>query len=162
MTLVMRKQIAKEALRFLYGDKGGWYRDGYTNLSVPIGKMCIEHVVPRHLLPRFLAWDLNNLLVIDTDLNRSIHVSDTKFGEDRFTFSPPENKGQVSRMCAHMLEKCNTLQRPVNNHVVIDPFLMMKWNYEYPVSDHEKYMNDYIFCIQGTYNEYIDGKYMSE
>ena len=74
------------------------------------------------------------------------------------TFCPSENKGQVARICAHMIDRCNDSKHKITVSSVIDPFLMEEWNREYPVSDHEKYVNNYIYDIQGTYTEYVDGK----
>lgn len=36
MVLLMGKPIAKVVLRFLFGGQGNWYRDGYTNLMIPV------------------------------------------------------------------------------------------------------------------------------
>ena len=162
MSLSLRKPLAKEAMRFLYG-RGGMYMDGYTKTMVPRSKLYLEHVVPKSLIPRELEWDLNNLLIINREHKH--HRDGTKFGDktlDGITFCPQENKGKIARMCAHMLDKCFMLKYPISNSIVMDQALMMKWHHENPVSDHEKYVNNYIFRVQGEYNEYVDGKDIGE
>jgi len=159
MVLLMGKPIARVVLRFLFGGQGNWYRDGYTNLMIPVSRVSIEHVVPRSLLPKKMVWDLNNLLIVDKGLNN--YRSNTKFGRSTLrgvTFCPAENKGQIARICAHMIDSCNGTSYSESASSVIDPFLMEEWSREYPVTDHEKYINNYIYDIQGTYNEYVDGK----
>jgi len=162
MVLIMGKPLAKVVLRFLYCGQGNWYRDGYTNLMIPTSKVSIEHVVPRSLLPKKMVWDINNLLIVDKDLNN--YRSNTKFGSKTLrgvTFCPPQNKGQVARICAHMLDRCHDSNHVINPRTVIDPILLVGWSRDYPVTDHEKYVNNYIYETQGTYNEYVDGKEMT-
>ena len=47
-------------------------------------------------------------MIVDKDLNN--FRSNTKFGNSILrgvTFCPSENKGQVARICAHMIDRCN-------------------------------------------------------
>ena len=76
------------------------------------------------------------------------------FGEGLFI---PKNKGQVARICAHMIDKCEEENVIVNKkNEIIKIETMLKWNDLFPVSDIEKYSNEIIFDVAGTYNEYIE------
>ena len=132
----------------LYG-----YNDLYTNMKLLPKSTTIEHVVPKSRLPKTAIWDLNNLVLIDKDLNQ--FRGNTKFGTKTIkavSFCPKFNKGHVSRICAHMFEKYpNT-----NTKLVIDKKTLLLWNEMYPVTDFEKYVNEYIFNVQGTFNRFTE------
>lgn len=163
----MSKPDTRTILRILFGryivSQGHMgYIDGYTNIVLPKSRSSIEHVVPRCHLPKSRVWDLNNLLIVDKAINN--HRSNTKFGERTIrgiTYCPPKNKGMVSRICAHMIEECERMKHDVESGLIIDPDLMVKWHEENPVTDHERYLNECVFEIQGTYNTFVDGKHMS-
>lgn len=163
----MSKPNTRAVLRIVFGRyivSGGpmGYLDGYTNIVLPKSRTSIEHVVPRCHLPKGSVWDLNNLLIVDKTINN--HRSNTKFGEKTVrgvTYCPPKNKGVVSRICAHMLEECERMKHEVDPSLIIDPDLMAKWHEENPVTDHERYLNECVYEIQGTYNAFVDGKHMS-
>ena len=99
--------------------------------------------------------DSNNLLLVDKHINMS--RGNKPFGEGLFI---PKNKGQVARICAHMIDKCEEENVIVNkNNEIIKIKTMLEWNDLFPVSDIEKYANEIIFDVTGTYNEYIESDY---
>lgn len=123
----------------------------------PLTHRSMEHVVPKSRIPTGSRWNLHNLLVVDKNVNH--FRSNTKFGDKTIhnvSFCPPENKGAVSRICAHMFDECSRIQHELNHDLVINRDLMLQWNEENPVTDIEKYANDYIYNVQGTHSEYVD------
>lgn len=125
---------ARMLLRFLYNYKKGFFRDGYSNLILPRESISIEHVVPRCHLPANKIWDLNNLLLVDKYTNSQ--RLNARFGRESvhgLSFCPANDlcKGQVSRICAHMIDTY-----ALNQDEIIPKDLMLEWHIDYPVSDH--------------------------
>lgn len=157
---ILSKSNIKSILRLIYCTRDNVnapykFRDGYTDTVLPMNRFSIEHVVPRCYLPQTRLWDLNNLLVVDKDLNN--FRSNTKFGQihcQNLSFCPPckESRGVVSRICAHMLYTCPSLDQ----NLIIDKETMIRWNEEYPVTDLERQRNSRIYMYQGTYNKFVD------
>jgi len=152
----MGRSQAKSVLGSLSGKRN---TDFYTDLYIPPSKISLEHVVPRSRLPPGLIWDIHNLRIVDRDLN-SVR-SNTRFGNktiQNVSFCPYKNKGSVSRICAHMFDACKDIDYNMKEDLVIDRLLMLQWDEKYPVTDEEKYMNDHIYFVQGTYNKYVEGE----
>ena len=154
----LTKIEARTILRVIYCTKASKERrvDGYTNNILVPGRESIEHVVPKCHLPRSRWWDLHNLLLIDTKINND--RSNTKFGEMTYkgtSFCPsnPASKGTVARICLHMFDTCTPLLKKKND--IISDELLLEWDMEYPPSDTEKYANEFIYEVQGTYNKFI-------
>ena len=142
---------ARKTLELIYCGKS-LFLDPYTGVINDLNKCSIEHVLPKSKIPNNMKWDLHNLLLVDKHINMS--RGNKPFGEGLFV---PKNKGQVSRICAHMFDKCEKENVIVNeNDEIIKIETMLKWNDLFPVSDIEKYTNEIIFCVSGTYNEYIE------
>ncbi len=145
------KITARKTLEIIYCGKGIFF-DPYTSKIQILNRCSIEHVVPKSRLPKNMKWDLHNLLLVDKNINMS--RGNTAFGKGLFV---PKNKGQVSRICAHMIDKCENENIIINeNDEIIKTETMLKWHSLYPVSDIEKYANEIIFDVSGTYNEYIE------
>jgi len=156
---MLAKSNVKIILRLLYCTRENInvpykFRDGYTNIVLPMNRASIEHVVPKCYIPKTSVWDLNNLLLVDKDLNNL--RSNTKFGNSnsKKSFCPyhHDSRGVVARICAHMLYTFPS----IDNTLVIDKETLFKWNEKYPVTDLEKYRNERIYLYQGTYNRFID------
>ena len=141
----------KKTLELIYCGKS-LFLDPYTGIIQDLNKCSIEHVVPKSKIPKHMKWDLNNLLLVDKHINMS--RGNKAFGKGLFI---PKNKGQVARICAHMIDKCEEENVIVNkNNEIIKIETMLEWNDLFPVSDIEKYSNEIIFDVAGTYNEYIE------
>ena len=159
---MLTKANAKTILRLLYCTRENIhvpykFKDGYTNLILPVNRASIEHVVPKCYLPKTNTWDLNNLLLVDKDLNNL--RSNTKFGNSNirnksFCPSHQDSRGVVARICAHILYTFPN----IDHTLVIDKETLFRWNEQYPVTDFEKYINERIHSYQGTYNRFIDSK----
>lgn len=69
-------------------------------------------------------------------------------------FHPNEQyKGQIARACMYFTRVYNWSDI-IFRHV-IDPYTILLWHHQYPVSDFEKKKNQIIFCHQGNENKYV-------
>jgi len=159
--LLLSKNVVRSLLRTLYTAKstiskvpGEFYIDSYTGLSIPLARTSIEHVVPKCYLPRSKHLDMNNLLIIDRGLNS--RRSNTKFGRETIrgiSFCPDESKGVVARICWHMFDTCESVKK--SQKLILSQDLLEEWDDTYPVTDFEKYVNEFVYSKQGTYNKRI-------
>ena len=160
-TMILSKNMVRNFLRTVYMTTssiskvpGEFYIDSYTGLSIPLVQTSMEHVVPKCYLPSNKYWDMNNLLIVGQELNN--YRSNTKFGRETIkgvSFCPDENKGVVSRVCWHMFDTCESVKK--KQDLIIDQNLLEEWNDKYPVTDFEKYVNEFTFQKQGTFNKRV-------
>ncbi len=138
------------------------FLDGYSLKMSRMNIMSIEHIVPKSKLPKYMKWDLHNLMLTDHRINSK--RGDLMFASRNIrnvSFYPENNKGFIARTCAHMISECMEDDFNIKTNKIIHRDTMLKWNELYPVSDTEKYVNEYIYSIQGNYNKYIDdGNYI--
>ena len=161
LMIFLSKSMVRTLLRTMYMTTsstsrvpGEYYIDSYSGLSIPLVQTSIQHVVPKCYLPSSKFWDMNNLLIVEKDLNN--FRANTKFGRKTVqgvSFCPDENKGVVARICWHMFDTCQYAKN--KQHLILDQKLLLEWNEKYPVSDFEKYVNEFTFKKQGTYNKRV-------
>lgn len=72
------------------------------------------------------------------------------------TYYPrPLYRGSISRACMYIAKQYPQYSKEVLDYL-IDPYVLLTWHHQHPVSDFDKRKNDKIYELQGNYNSYID------
>ena len=72
------------------------------------------------------------------------------------TYYPrPFYRGGISRACMYMANRYPEYREKIFN-TMIDPYVLLTWHHEKPVSNFEKRKNERIYDLQGNYNPYVE------
>ena len=77
-----------------------------------------------------------------------------KSNKKRYYYPRPFYRGKIARSCMYMAMTYPELRDPIFNDV-IDPFVLLTWHHEHPVSGFEIRKNDAILNLQGNENIYV-------
>ena len=77
-----------------------------------------------------------------------------KSNKKRYFYPRPFYRGKIARSCMYMAMTYPELRDPIFNDV-IDPFVLLTWHHEHPISEFEIRKNDAILKLQGNENIYV-------
>ena len=78
-----------------------------------------------------------------------------KSNKHRYFYPRPFYRGKIARSCMYMAMTYPEYRDVIFNDV-IDPYVLLTWHHEHPVSDFEVRKNDIILEIQGNENVYVN------
>lgn len=77
-----------------------------------------------------------------------------KTSNKRYFLPEKKYRGLISRSCMYVLSTYSEYKDHILNNV-INPYTLLTWHHQYPVTEFEKKKNDKIFEQQGNRNEFI-------
>ena len=77
-----------------------------------------------------------------------------KTSSKKYFLPEAKYKGLISRSCMYILSSYPSYKEIILKNV-INPFTLLTWHHQHPVTEFERYKNDKIYEFQGNKNEFI-------